>query len=76
MLQDSLVVVPLSKMYIVSTVFFHKYGGVNVSVMNCMSRFSIFVPTEATVKLDNGNMRHVQGIRIFVVVLLTVMIYI
>ena len=48
-------VAPLSKFYTVSTVLFHKYGGSNVAVTNCMSHFSMFFPTKATVKLANGN---------------------
>ena len=42
-------------MYIVSTVLFHKYGGANFALTNCMSHFSMFFPTKATVKLSNGN---------------------
>ena len=48
MLQDLLVVAPPSKFYTVSTVLFHKYGGANVEVTNCMSHFSMFVPTKDT----------------------------
>ena len=44
--------------------FFHKDGGENFAVTNCMSQFSMFVPTKATVKLDNGNMGHAQEIGI------------
>ena len=55
-----------SKFHTVSTVLFHKYGGANVSVANCMSLFSMFVPTKTTVKLDNGNMLHAQGIEIII----------
>ena len=55
---------PSSKLYTVSTVFFNKYGGDNVAVTNCMSHFSMFVPTKATEKLANGNMGHAQGIGI------------
>ena len=54
---------------------FHKYGGENVAVKNCMSHFSMFVPTKATGKLDNGNTGHAQGIGIFYAALLTVRIY-
>ena len=43
---------------------FHKGGIANVAVTNCMSHFSIFVPTKATVKMDNGNTGHAQGIGI------------
>ena len=53
-----------SNIYTVSTVFFHKDGGANVAVTNCMSHFSMFVPTKATVKLANGNMGHAQVIGI------------
>ena len=55
---------PFSKFYTVSTVFFHKYGGVSVSVINFMSHFSILIPIKATVKLDNGNTGYAQGIGI------------
>ena len=61
-LQAWLVVSSPLKVYTVSTVLFHKYGGENVAITNCMSHFSMFVPTKATVKLDNGNMGHAQGI--------------
>ena len=57
-------VAPHSSVYTVSTVLFHKYGGANVTVKNCMSQFSMFVPTNATVKLDNGNTVHAQVIEI------------
>ena len=33
----------------------HKYEGTHVSVTKCMSHFSIFLPTKATVKLSNKN---------------------
>ena len=55
-------VAPPSKFYTVSTVLFHKDGGANVAVKNCMSHFSMFVPIKATVKLANGNTGHAQGI--------------
>ena len=55
---------PPSKNYTVSTVLFHKYGGFNVEVTNCISKFSMFIPTNATVKLANGNTGHYQGIGI------------
>ena len=45
---------------------FHKDGGENVAVTNCMSNSSIFVPTNASVKLDNGNTVHSQGIGIII----------
>ena len=64
MLQAWLVVAPPTKIYTVSTVLFHKDGGANVAVTNCMSHFSMFVPTKATVKLANGNTVHAQGIGI------------
>ena len=41
---------------------FNKDGGANVAVKNCMSHFSMFVPTKATVKLANGNTGHSQVI--------------
>ena len=43
---------------------FHKDGGANVAVTNFMSHFFMVVPTKSTVKLDNGNRRHAQGIGI------------
>ena len=57
-------VAPPTKFYTVSTVLFHKDGGANVAVTNCMSHFSTFVLTKATVKLANGNTGHAQGIGI------------
>ena len=57
-------VAPTSKFYTVSTVLFHKYGGANVAVTDCMSHFYMFVPTKVTVKLANGNTGHAQGIGI------------
>ena len=62
MLQSWLVVALSSKSYTVSTVLFHKYGGANVAVTNCMSHFYMFVPTKSTVKLANGNTEHAQWI--------------
>ena len=64
MLQVSLLVAPPSKFYTVSTMLFHKYRGANVAVTNCMSNFSMFVPTKFTVKLANGNNGHAQVIGI------------
>ena len=55
-----MVAAPPSNFYTVSTVLFIKDVGAYVSVENSMSQFSMFVPTKATVKLDNGNMGHVQ----------------
>ena len=55
-------VAPPSKFYTASTVLFHKDGGANIAVTNCMSQFSIFVPTKSTIKLDNRNTGHAQGI--------------
>ena len=55
---------PHSKLYKVSTILFNKHGGENVEVTNCMSHFSMFVPTNATVKLANKNTGHTQGIGI------------
>ena len=54
MLQDWLMVATPSKIYTISTVLFHKYGRENVAVTNCMSHFSMFFLTKATVKLTNG----------------------
>ena len=51
---------------------FHKDGEANVAVTNCMSHFSMFVPTKATVELANGNTGHAQGIVIIYVAFLTV----
>ena len=59
-------VAPQTKFYTVSTVLFHKDGRANVAVTNCMSHFSMFFPTKATVILANGNTRHAQGIGIIV----------
>ena len=55
---------PSLKIHTVSTVFFHKDVGANVAVKNCMSTFSMFVPTKAALKMANGNMGHAQGIGI------------
>ena len=55
---------PSSKFYTVSTVLFDKHGGSNVADKNCMSHFSLIIPTNATVKLANGNTGHDQGIGI------------
>ena len=54
----------LKNIYIVFTVLFHKDEGENVAVTNCMSHFSMFVPTKANVKMSNGNTGHAQGIEI------------
>ena len=62
MLQAWLVVTPPWKNYTVSTVLFHKYGGANVAVTNCISHFYMFVPTKATVKSANVNTGYSQGI--------------
>ena len=59
-----MVVAPPSRFYTFYTVLFHKYGGENVAVTNCMSHFSLFVPTNSTVKMSNGNTAHAQGIGI------------
>ena len=61
MIQGWLVVTPSSKAYTVYTILFHKYGGANVAFTNFMSHSSMFLPTNDTVKLANGNMRHSQG---------------
>ena len=64
MLQSWLVLSPPSEFYTVSTVLFHKDGGANVAVTNCMSHFYMFVPTKATLKFVNANMGHSQVIGI------------
>ena len=69
-------VVPSSIFYTVSTVLFHKYGVANVAVKFSMSHFSMFVPTKATVKLADENMGHSQGIVLFYVIFLPVLLYI
>ena len=43
---------------------FHKYGGANVAVTNCMSHFNIFAPIKATLTLAIGNTGHSQVIGI------------
>ena len=55
---------PSSILYTVYIVLFHKYVGENVAVTDCMSHFSMFVPTNSHVKLANGNMGHAQVIGI------------
>ena len=62
MLQTRLVLARPSNFYTVSTVFCHKDRGANFAVTNCMSHFSMFFPTKATVKLANGNTGHAQVI--------------
>ena len=57
-------VAPPSKLYTVFTVLFHKYAGANVTVTNCMSHFSMFVPNKATVNVDNLNTGYSQLIGI------------
>ena len=52
------------KFYTVYNVLFHKNEGANIVVINCMSRFYMFVPTKATFKLANGNTGYSQGIGI------------
>ena len=64
MIQALLVVAPTSKFYTVSSVLFHKDVGATFEVTNCMSHFSVFVPTKATVKLSYGNIVHAQVIGI------------
>ena len=62
MLQALLVVAPSSNHYTVSTMLFHKYVGANFSVTNCMSHFTMLVSTKDTVKMDNVNTGHSQGV--------------
>ena len=57
-------VAPPSKFYTVSTMLFYKYGGANVVFTHFRSHFSMFVTTNAIVKLANGNTVHAQGIGI------------
>ena len=64
MLQDWLVVDPYSKFYTVLNVLFHKYGGANFGVTNCMSHFNMSAPTKDDVKWANSNMGYSKGIRI------------
>ena len=61
MLQTRLVVNPSSKVYTISTMLFHKYGGENVGVTNSLSHFSLFVPTRSNMKLDYDNKGNSQG---------------
>ena len=63
-LHAELVVAPPSQFYTISTFLFNQDGGASFVVANCMSYFYMFLPTEATVKLDNLNMEHAQGIGI------------
>ena len=53
-------VAPISKFYTISTVLFNKYRGVNVAFKNCMSHFSMSIPTKATDKMANGNTGHAK----------------
>ena len=54
-----------SNFYIVYTVLFHTDVVADVAVTNCMSHFSFFFLTKATIKIDNGNTVHSQDIRKF-----------
>ena len=65
MLQALPVVAPPSNFYTIYTLLLHKYGRENVAVTNCMSHFSMFVPTKPAAKLANENKGHAQGIGIF-----------
>ena len=76
MRQDWLVVAPSSKMYIASSVFFHKDGGENGAVTNCMSHFLILFPTKATVKLANKKRDITEELGLFYVFFLTFLFYI
>ena len=62
MLQYVMVFSTPSNIYTVYTVLFHKGGEANVSVKNCMSHFSMFVPTKSTVKLSNVSTVYAQAI--------------
>ena len=63
-IQAWLVVTPYSRFYTVSNFLFRRYGGLNFSVKDCMSHFSMFAPTKSTVKLANGNQGHARVIGI------------
>ena len=54
-------VVLSSKNYTVLTLLFYKYGGAIFVVAIFMSHFSMFIPTQYNLKLNNGNTRHSQG---------------
>ena len=69
-------VAPPSKLYTVSDVLFHKYGGANVAVTNCMSHFSVFVPTKATVKLAKETRDMSKELGLVYVAFLTLQLYI
>ena len=64
MLQAWIVIYPSSTFYIVSTIVFHKYVGSIHGVKNFMSHIYMLVPTNANMKLANGNMVHAQVIGI------------
>ena len=53
-------VAPTSKFYTFSNGLFHKYGGANVGVTNCMSHFFYFCPNQWLTKHTG----HAQGIGI------------
>ena len=53
-----------SKFYTVYTVLFHKYAYTNVGVTNIMLHLSMLVPTNANVKMANGNKGYAQVIGI------------
>ena len=42
----------------------NKYSGENAAITNCISHFSMFVPTKDTAKLANVNTGHARGIGI------------
>ena len=60
--QYLMVVAPPLNIYTVYTVLFYKDGGENVAVKNCISQFSMFLPTKSTWILAIGNTGHAQGI--------------
>ena len=55
---------------------FHKDGGSNFGVVNCMYHFSMFIPTKYNVKLANVNMVHDQVIDFFCVAFFYAPLYI
>ena len=58
------VVASYSKFYAAYTVLSHKNVGASVAVTNCISNFSMLVPTKDNVKLANENKGNSQRIRI------------
>ena len=55
---------PSLKSYTVSTMLFQKYGGENIGVANYLSGFLLLLLDRVNIKLNDGNMGHIQGIGI------------